>query len=180
VRGIVLIAAAMLMLSTAGHAAVQNADTLLAALSKAKSADDARAIEEQIERLWSHSGSPSADLLFKRGQEALAGEDIETADKVFKALTHVAPNFPEGWHARAAADLQTDDYEDALVSLRRTLQLEPRNFNAMVELAGVFEEFNDKAHALAAYRRALQLNPFVQGAKDRVRELERDVEGQKI
>jgi tetratricopeptide (TPR) repeat protein len=179
-RGAVLIAMAVLMLSAAAHAAVQNADTLLATLAKAKSPEDARAIEEQIERLWSHSGSPSADLLFRRGQDALGGDDLANADKIFKALTRVAPNFAEGWHARAATDLQANDYEDALVSLRHTLQLEPRNFNAMIELAGVFEEFNDKAHALAAYRRALQLNPYAQGAKDRVRELERDVEGQKI
>ena len=166
--------------ASGAQAAVQSADTLLAALSKAKSADDARQIEDQLERLWSRSGSPSADLLLKRGQEALAGEDLETATSVLKALTRVAPNFAEGWHARAAADLQADDYADALLSLRRTLQLEPRNFDAMVELAGILEEFNDKPHALAAYRKAVGINPFVQGAHDRIRELERDVEGQKI
>ena len=171
---------AALIASPFARAAVQSADTLLTALSHAKSADDARQIEEQLERLWSRSGSASADLLLMRGQEALAGEDLETATAVFKALTRVAPNFAEGWHARAAADLQSDDYADALQSLRRTLQLEPRNFNALAELAGVMEEFNDKPHALAAFRRALQLNPFVEGAKERVRELERAVEGQRI
>lgn len=179
-RGVVLIVAGALMLSVGANASTPNADTLFTALAKAKSADVAKQISDQLEQLWARSGSPSADLLLKRGQDALAGEDLETADKLFKSLTRVAPNFAEGWHARASVDLQAEDYEDALVSLRRTLQLEPRNFNAMVDLAGVFEEFNDKAHALAAYRRALQLNPYVQGAKDRVRELERDVEGQKI
>ncbi|MGQ0742522.1 MAG: tetratricopeptide repeat protein [Alphaproteobacteria bacterium] len=166
--------------ATAAQAATQSADTLLAALAKAKSADQARAIEKQLEGLWSHSGSPSADLLLKRGRDALEASDLEAASAVLKALTRVAPAFAEGWHMRAVAALEIENYEDAIVSLRRTLQLEPRNYNALLQLGGVLEEFDDKPRALAAYRRALAVNPYAEGAEERIRALEREVEGQRI
>jgi tetratricopeptide (TPR) repeat protein len=179
-RAAAVLGLALLTASPFAHAAVQNADTLYSALAHAKTPEDAKQIEDQLQGLWSHSGSPSADLLLQRGQEALGDNDLETARAILKALTGVSPAFAEGWHMRAEADLQAEDYSDALLALRRTLQLEPRNFNAMAELGSILEEFNDKPHALEAYRRALALNPFVEGARDRVRELERDVEGQKI
>lgn len=179
-RAAAVLSLVLLIASPVAHAAVQSKDTLLAALARVKTPEEAKRIEEQLERLWSHSGSPSADLLLQRGQEALNDNDLKTAGAVLKALTRVAPNFSQAWHLRAMADIEAEDYADALASLRRTLQLEPRNFNAMMELGGILEDFNDKPRALAIYRRALTLNPFVEGARDRVRELERAVEGQKI
>jgi tetratricopeptide (TPR) repeat protein len=179
-RAAAVLSLALLTASPFAHAAVQNVDTLYSALAHAKAPEDAKQIEDQLHGLWSHSGSPSADLLLQRGLQALNDDDLDTARAILKALTGVSPGFAEGWHMRAEADLQADDYSDALLALRRTLQLEPRNFNAMEELGGILEEFNDKPHALEAYRRALALNPFVEGAAARVRELERDVEGQKI
>jgi tetratricopeptide (TPR) repeat protein len=162
------------------QAATQNADTLFAALAKAKSVEQARAIEQQLEGMWASSGSPTADLLLKRGRDALEADDLDTASAVLKALTRVAPGFAAGWHTRATAALEAEDYGDAIASLRRTLQLEPRNYKALVELGNVLEEFNDKPRALAAYRRALSVNPYVDGAEERVRALEREVEGQRI
>ncbi len=169
------------MLPAAAHAnTLQSADTLLSALASARNPDSAKQIEDQLTKLWSHSGSPSADLLLQRAQSALNGNDAQTGRAILRALTAIAPDFAEGWHARAEAALDANDYSDALLSLRRTLQLEPREYDALASLGGVLEDFNDKPHALEAYRRALAIDPFADGVRDRVRALERDVEGQKI
>jgi tetratricopeptide (TPR) repeat protein len=152
----------------------------LSALADAKSAENAKQIEDQLTLLWSHSGSPSADLLLQRAQAALDDDDLTTGRTILQALTGVAPDFAEAWHLRAQAALAAQDYPDALLSLQRTLRLEPRQYDALASLGGVLEEFNDKPRALAAYRRALAIDPYAKGVRDRVRELEREVEGQKI
>jgi Tfp pilus assembly protein PilF len=180
VRLAAVLVLAVLLPAAAGAKTVQSVDALLSALASAKSQDSAKQIEDQLAILWAHSGSPSADLLLQRAQTALDDNDSQTGRTILKALTAIAPNFAGGWHTRAEAALGAEDYSDALLSLRRTLQLEPRQYDALASLAGILEDLNDKPHALAAYRRALAIDPFAQGVRDRVRELERDVEGQKI
>lgn len=157
-----------------------SAEALLAALANAKNPGSAKQIEEQLQAVWSHSGSPSGDLLLRRSQQALSENDVKSARSVLKALTATSPNFAQGWYTRAQAALSADDYTDALLSLRRTLQLQPRHYDALADLGALLEEFNDKPHALATYRRALAINPFITGMRVRVRQLERDVEGQRI
>ena len=75
---------------------------------------------------------------------------------------------------------QKDDYQDALTSLRHALSLQPKNFVALAELGGILEEFEDKAHALEAYRQAKAIDPQIEGLEDRIRALTKDVEGQGI
>jgi len=155
-------------------------EQLLGKLAKAADQRGARAIERELKARWAHSGSPSADLLLKRTDQAMEAKDFDTARTIAQKLTDVAPNFAEAWHRRAILATHKEDYEDALASLRRALALQPKNFEALAELGQILEEYNDKPHALEAYRQAQALDPFIDGIKDRVRELTKAVEGQGI
>jgi Flp pilus assembly protein TadD len=126
------------------------------------------------------SGSPSVDLLMARGTAALTGGDKDTALKLFDAVTSIAPNYAEGWHSRAALQIAANDNEGAMLSLERTIVLNPREFKAMTELADMLEDFGDKAGALKLYRRALELDPKLEGIDRVVKALADEVEGQKI
>ena len=110
----------------------------------------------------------------------MEAHDFDTAREIAQKLTTIAPNFAEAWHRRATLAAQKDDYEDALASLRHTLALQPKNFAALAELGSMLEEYNDKPHALDAYRQAKAINPFIDGVEDRIRELTKTVEGQGI
>jgi tetratricopeptide (TPR) repeat protein len=155
-------------------------DQLLAKLAKAPDQRGARAIERELKARWAHSESPSASLLLKRADQAMEAHDFDTAREIAQKLTTIAPNFAEAWHRRATLAAQKDDYEDALTSLRHTLALQPKNFAALAELGSMLEEYNDKPHALDAYRQAKAINPFIDGVEDRIRELTKSVEGQGI
>jgi tetratricopeptide (TPR) repeat protein len=155
-------------------------DQLLARLAKAADQRGARAIERELKARWAHSGSPSADLLLKRTDQAMEAHDFDTARQIAQKLTDIAPNFAEAWHRRATLATHKDDYEDALTSLRHTLALQPKNFEALAELGQILEEYNDKPKALEAYRQAQSLDPYIDGIKDRIRELTKVVEGQGI
>lgn len=155
-------------------------DQLLAKLAKAPDQRGARAIERELKARWAHSESPSANLLLKRIDQAMEAHDFDTAREIVQKLTTIAPNFAEAWHRRATLAAQKDDYEDALTSLRHTLALQPKNFAALAELGSILEEYNDKPHALDAYKQAKALHPFLDGVEDRIRDLSKTVEGQGI
>jgi len=153
---------------------------LFAQLKKAESAEDAHPIEEKLLAMFRPSGSPSVDLLMTRANAALAATDNKTAKQLIDAVTAIAPNYAEGWHTRAGMEQAAGDDTAALVSLQKVILLNPRNFAALTELGDKLEEYGDKAAALKLYRRALELDPQLEGAGRKVRELTQSVEGRDI
>jgi Tfp pilus assembly protein PilF len=67
-----------------------------------------------------------------------------------------------------------------LADLRRTLNIDPKHYRAMNELAGVLEANGAKKEALKTYREALTVNPFLADARRSVDALAREVEGQEL
>lgn len=159
---------------------VSSEDRLLAQLRQVETAEDAKPIEEKLKALFRASGSASVDLLMTRANAAMAAADKTTAKKLIEAVTRIAPNYAEGWHARAGMEQAAGDDTAALVSLQKVVLLNPRHFAAMVELGGMLEEYGDKAGALKLYRRALELDPKMDIASQKVRELTTRVEGRDI
>jgi cytochrome c-type biogenesis protein CcmH/NrfG len=179
-RSLFALAVLLASATAASAAAPPDSDRLLDRLAHAQSEREARNLEHQLEDLWSRSGSPTADLLLDRSNKALEDDDTATAKEILVKLTAIAPDFAEGWHQRAEVDARTDDFQDAMASLRQALALQPKHFEALAELGSILEDFGDKEHALAAYREAAKLDPFIDGIDDRIRALTRDVEGQGI
>jgi len=155
-------------------------DRWFADLAKAESAEDAKPIEDKIENAFKQSGSPSIDLLMGRANAALGAADNKTAGALLEAVTRAAPTYAEAWHMRATMDAAGGNDSAAMLSLQKVVSLNPRHFAAMAELAGMLEDYGDKKGALAMYRKALALDPQLEGAARSVRALERDVEGQGI
>lgn len=139
-----------------------------------------RIAESDILREWSRSGSAAMDLLLQRGEEALDQGDALAAIGHLTALTDHAPDFPAGFHARAAAYATAGQFGPAFQDLARTLQLEPRHFPALTQLGTMLEETGDTARALAAYRASLDIHPHQQEAIDGVARLERQQDGTDI
>ncbi|MDB5733650.1 MAG: tetratricopeptide repeat protein [Alphaproteobacteria bacterium] len=155
-------------------------EQLFAQLKKAESPEDAHPIEQKLTAMFRASGSPSIELLMARATAAQAGSDTKTARKLAEAVTQIAPNYAEGWHARAALEQAAEDDTAALVSLQKVVLLNPRNFNALTELGDMLQDYGDKKAALKLYRQALALDPQLEGASRKIRELTRTVEGQDI
>jgi tetratricopeptide (TPR) repeat protein len=121
--------------------------------------DDWKKIEAEIQRIWSHSGSPAMDLLLRRGNEAIEAGHHEVAIEHLTALTDHAPDFAEGWNARATAFYLEGEYTLSIADIERVLSLNPRHFGAMMGLATMLEAMGDDETALAALRTAHALNP---------------------
>lgn len=173
--------AALIAVMLAAPAAGAPDDGLVEALRTAPDAATAEMAEAALREAWSRSGSDSVDFLFERGHKALGEQNLAAARTMFDSVIELAPEFAEGWHARATLNYAENRHEDALRDLRRALDVNPRHFAALAGLGTILEEYGDKAGALAAYRRALAVYPLLQGGiPERVRALEPAVDGRGI
>jgi len=155
---------------------LQDEGALLAALADADKAA-AQRFDRQLQSLWSKSGSASADLLLKRGRDAMEVDDTRVAIEHLTALTDHAPEFAEGWHARASAYFNAELFGPALADLERALALNPRNYNAIFGLGAMLETFGDKKRAYDAYERVLALHPHHEDATNAAKRLGPQVQG---
>ncbi|MEO8245161.1 MAG: tetratricopeptide repeat protein [bacterium] len=142
--------------------------------------EEAGQITDNIWIEWSKSGSPAMDLLLKRGRDALAAGHPEIAIEHFTALIDHAPDFAEGYNARATAYYQTGDLGPSVSDIARTLTLNPRHFGALAGLGMIFEQLDEPAKALEVYKAALALNPHMTEVKASVKRLETSLGGQDL
>ncbi|WP_300031690.1 tetratricopeptide repeat protein [uncultured Roseobacter sp.] len=151
------------------HAQANEAD-LLKQLSEAPESEASR-LDRELGLVWDRSGSAAMDLLLSRGRAAMQAENYGLAIEHFTALTDHAPDFAEGWHARATAYFHADLYGPALDDLQRALILNPNNYNAMFGLGVLFREFGDYERAAQAFAQVLDLHPYHENATTALEQL---------
>lgn len=134
-------------------------------------------VERELLIEWSKSGSAAMDLLLERGRDALQSGDAEAAVEHLTALTDHAPDFAEGWNARATAYYQAGRFGPAMEDIARALALNPNHFGALSGLGLILEETGFDARALAAFRAAHAIHPHQPGIKASLDRLERQVAG---
>ncbi len=171
--------AACLALLFPAHAGDAELDALFESLQTA-SPESVQQIELQIYRIWSQSGSPAMDLLLERGRKAHAEGDFGLAIEHFSALVDHAPDFAEGYNARATAYFQTGRFGQSLADIQQTLRLNPRHFGAISGLAAILEQIGRPEDALEALRAVEELSPNREGLSGAISRLEREVEGEAI
>jgi len=155
-------------------------DTLFEALKVAPDEASAKAIEDRIWALWMVSGSDTCNVLMSRAKMAADGRDYGLAIKLLNAVIELRPEYTEGWNRRATVYYLQKDYAHSLADIREVLAREPRHFGALSGLGAIMQEIGDDKHALAAYRRALAIDPHLEHIGEVVKTLTEKVEGRAI
>ena len=176
-RHMVVPLAFVLALAFAGPAAADETQERLDALFEELSEEgrtDWMRIEREIQRIWSNSGSDAMDLLLERGKEAMEAGDYDAALDHLGALTDHAPEFAEGWNARATTYYLMEEYALSIADVERVLALNPRHFGALSGLAIMLERMGETTYALRAMRAVRALNPNRPDVNDALERLERE------
>ena len=105
---------------------------------------------------------------------ALMGQGLhQLALPMLTYLVQSAPDWAEAWNKRATAFYLVGQHDLSLADIDRVLALEPRHFGALAGMALIHIARGDYREALAAYRRALAVNPFLKERFELIPALER-------
>lgn len=136
-------------------------DALFASLKKAGSDAEAEPFIDEIWRLWTESGRPDVDAMMARALGGMQNRDVGLANLLLDAVIDMAPDFAEGWNRRATLRYLVGDHEGSLIDIDKTLSLEPRHFGALAGRAMIHAAAERWEPALADYKAALAINPFL-------------------
>jgi tetratricopeptide (TPR) repeat protein len=152
-------------------------DDLFVKLAETEDAQSATLVAEEIYAIWTESGSASVNLLLRRGSEAEAKGNPKLARIMYNHTVDLAPDFSEAWARSARLALTQKKYNRALNESLKTLELEPRHFYTLWTMGNVLEVLNRPDEALEAYRESNRLYPELKAVKDRLAELDTEVNG---
>lgn len=142
-------------------ARVQRLDGLFAVLKTAKDQDEGDAIVGDIWKVWMQSGSADTDARMEQATRLMAHGLLQPALGALDEIIAAAPKWAEAWNKRATVLFLLGEYDRSLADVERVLALEPRHFGALAGVGMIHAQKGELREALAAYRRALAVNPFL-------------------
>jgi tetratricopeptide (TPR) repeat protein len=138
----------------------------VAALVKAlrDSDEETRAAAEgAIWEIWGRSGDAEIDALYKQGVAQMnigaAGEAIE----IFTLIIRKKPEFAEGWNKRATVYYSIGEFEKSLRDCGEVVKRNPLHFGVLAGYGLIYVKLDQPDRALGYFRRALKINPNMQG-----------------
>ena len=149
----------------------QQLDALFAALKVAPNQAAATNVERRISAIWLKSGSDTIDLLTKWADNATEAKNHPLALDYLDRIISLKPDFVEGWDKRANTYFVMGEYGRALADIEHVLALEPRHFGALAGLGTIMHAIGQDGKALIAYKRALELDPYLDSVKDAMLQL---------
>lgn len=155
-------------------------DTLFADLKRERREKAAERIAGRIWEHWFHSGSASIDLMMQWSNEAMKANKYAVALDFLDRVTVLQPDFAEGWNRRATLHFMMKNYAKSMADIDKTLRLEPRHFGALAGMGQILKDRGQKALALRAYERVLEVYPMMRSAQGEVAALSEELAGEGI
>ena len=130
-----------------------------------------------IRQLWFRIGNSGLETglnrLVRQNRQHRFASAIDLADDLIDMSAGIA----EVWNQRAIASYHLEDFQQAILDCRRTIQLNPYHFLAALGSANGNLERGEVVEALEDYRLALEINPDLDTVRSQINQLERIVEG---
>jgi tetratricopeptide (TPR) repeat protein len=152
-------------------------DELYGRLREADGARQARAIEAQIGMIMAQSGSDTADLLMARAQQAMQQQQADLALSLLDSVIDMYPETVEAWSRRATLHFARRELGRAITDIEHVLRLEPRHYGAMVGLGMMLQQLGEDKQALAAFKKAMEINPHIERVPQIIQRLQPKVDG---
>jgi tetratricopeptide (TPR) repeat protein len=126
----------------------------------------AGATEELIWNVWMDHPHAEAARALDLATRDIAARRYDIAETRLTQLLRRAPHFAEAWHKRAALYYLTGRDQECLNDIRRTLELEPRHFAAMLHFAELLLDAGASHDARFAFYAALTVHPHLPRARE--------------
>jgi tetratricopeptide (TPR) repeat protein len=150
-------------------------DELFARLKATKAQDDGDEIVTEIWKLWQRSGNENLDAAMEQAM-LLMGQGLGSlAMPILDQIVAEKPDWAEGWNKRATVLYLMGEHDRSLADIDRVLALEPRHFGAIAGIWLIRIAKGEMREALAAFRRALAINPFLRERYGLIPQLEKEL-----
>ena len=123
-------------------------------------------------QIWSRSGDPAIDKLFGRGLEQMQAAALPDALATFSAIVKRKPAFAEGWNKRATILFLLGRNEESLKDCDEVLKRNRKHFGALAGAGQIHLQLGHPELALGFFRRAVDVNPNLEGPAEMIPVLE--------
>jgi tetratricopeptide (TPR) repeat protein len=129
-------------------------------------ATEALETEDRIWGVWMDHPHRGAAAALEAATRDIAARRYDIAETRLTTLLRHAPLYAEAWHKRATLYYLLGRDEECLEDIRRTLELEPRHFAAMLHFAEIHLDQGAGTEARFAFAAALTLHPHLPRARE--------------
>lgn len=148
-------------LSTITFAGGTKLDALFVDLKNAENETEARATEEKIWLAWMESGDDKIDAMLRDAMRKRRSYDFEGGIQVLNEIIKLKPDFSEAWNQRATLYFFQKKYEESLIDIAKTLELEPRHFGSLAGRAVIRWRQSKPELARQNIIEAMKVHPFL-------------------
>jgi tetratricopeptide (TPR) repeat protein len=134
--------------------------------------------DNAIRQLWCRAGTPKQRKRLEAAVEFNGARRFQEAIDETTRLIAEAPSLAEAWNQRALALFSLGRFEESIRDCIQTLEINPYHFGAATGMAQSYMQTNNRAKALESFRRALKLNPSLEGVRAHVLYLQRTLKSQ--
>jgi tetratricopeptide (TPR) repeat protein len=134
--------------------------------------------ENGIQQVWHRIGAPRDRKRLRKIVELIGAKRLSDVVEVASKFIDEAPWFPESWNQRAIALFRLGRYEHSIRDCKAALEMNPYHFAAAAGLGQCYLKLNNRPAALECFRRALEINPNLEGIRAQVLYLQRAIKRQ--
>ena len=134
--------------------------------------------ENGIRSVWCCSGNSAQRKSLQAVIDLNALRRCESAVRRATRLIAHAPWLAEAWNQRALAHFNLRKFAESIRDCQQALEINPYHFGAATGMAQSHLKLGDRAAALECFRRALALNPNLEGVRAHVHYLQRTLKSQ--
>ena len=129
--------------------------------------------EQALWRIWARSGDESVDRLYAVGIHQMEEGELRQGIATFTRIIEQRPEFAEAWNKRATLYFMLGDLRKSLADCDEVMKRNPYHFGALAGYAQIYIRLEYYDRALDYARRALEVNPNMEGVRRNLMLLER-------
>ncbi|MBN1590497.1 MAG: tetratricopeptide repeat protein [Pirellulales bacterium] len=133
--------------------------------------------ENGIRNVWARAGSGEQRQRLAVVARLIAAQQYHEAIARATELIEQAGWFGEAWNQRAVAHFRLGRFVEAIRDCHEALEVNPYHFDAAASMGQAYLQLRNQVSALECFRRALRLNPNLEGVRVQIDRLSRSIEG---